>query len=186
MFGSNVMKGLFLLARGKASGIAEFGNTIDALYASLAPLIAFPLVLAIVLGLNGQPEAASVAFLSQLCAVLFVSVATHGFAVWARREPVWLRTATALNWSIWLLVPLLFLGGFAGALMVMAGTSKQIAVDVMFVFTAVYLLWYHWFTVRCGLQVKFLPALGIVLGTNFVIGLLSVGPDLIDQIFSKP
>jgi hypothetical protein len=185
MFGSNVLKGLSLLARGRAAGIAEFGNTIDALYASLAPLIAFPLVLAVVLAMDGQPKAASLAFLSQLCAVLFVSVATHGFAVLARRESLWLRTATALNWSVWMLLPLLALGGVAGTVLLLAGMSKEMAVDVTFVLTAIYLLWYHWFTVRCGLNLKILPALGIVLATNAVIALLSVGPDLIDRIFSK-
>jgi hypothetical protein len=48
-----IMRGLWLLARGRRAGIAEFGNSTDALAASLAPLIAFPLVGAAVAGLQG-------------------------------------------------------------------------------------------------------------------------------------
>jgi hypothetical protein len=185
MFRSNVIGGLFLLARGRAAGIAAFGNSVDALYASLAPLIAFPLVLCGLLAADGAPAAAGIAFLSQVCAVLFVSVATHAFAVWTRRETLWLRTATALNWSVWMVLPVAFAAGFIGALLVLAGMSKPAAVHVMMLASAGYLLWYHWFLVRCGLNVKLLTALGIVLATNAVILLLAAGPDLIDQLLAR-
>ena len=49
-----ILRGLFLMARGAKSGIKEFDNSMDAFTASLAPLIAFPLVGAGVSALGGQ------------------------------------------------------------------------------------------------------------------------------------
>jgi len=185
MFGSNVLKGVWLLARGKAAGMAAFGNTADALFASLAPLIAFPLVATVLITLQGQPELAIIAFLTRLCVVLFVSVSVQAVAAWTGRDALWMRTATALNWSFWLLVPLLLLAGMVGAVMVSAGVPETLAIELLVGVLAAYLLWYHWFTIHSGLQLAALPALGVVLATNLVIGLLSVAPSLIDQVMAR-
>jgi hypothetical protein len=186
MFGSNVLKGIFLLAQGKAAGIAEFGGSADALYASLAPLIAFPLVATVLISVEGQPEAAIIAFLSRLCMVLFVAVVTHAAAAWAGREPLWMRTVTALNWSFWLVIPLLLLAGLIGGVLVSAGVPEMLAVEILVGALAAYLLWYHWFTLHSGLNMAALPALGLVVVTNLVVGLLSAAPALIDQFMAKP
>jgi hypothetical protein len=186
MFGSNVLKGVFLLARGKAAGIAEFGGSADALYASLAPLIAFPLVATVLISVEGQPEAAIIAFLSRLCVVLFVAVATQAAAEWAGREPLWMRTVTALNWSFWLIIPLLLLAGMIGGVLVSAGVPEMLAIEILVGLLAVYLLWYHWFTLHSGLHMGALPALAVVVVTNLAVGLLSAAPALIDQVMAKP
>jgi hypothetical protein len=185
MFGSNVLKGVLLLARGKASGIAEFGGSPDALLASLAPLIAFPLVLTVLAGLNGQPEAAFIAFLSQLSICLAVSVITQGFAAWAGREALWVRTATALNWSFWFVIPLMFLADTVRSFLVSAGVPQMVAFDLLIFALGIYLFWYNCFTVRAGLQVKAIAAVGIVIITNLVVALLTVGPALIDHLMAK-
>jgi hypothetical protein len=185
MFGSNVLRGVWLLARGKAAGMAEFGNSADALFASLAPLIAFPLVATVLISLQGQPEVAIIAFLSRLCVVLFVAVSVQAVAAWTGREALWMRTATALNWSFWLLIPLLLMAGLIGAVMVSAGVPETLAVALLIGVLAAYLLWYHWFTIHTGLKLAALPALGVVLATNLVIGLLSIAPSLIDQVMAR-
>jgi hypothetical protein len=186
MFGSNVLKGVLLLARGKAAGIAEFGSTNDALLASLAPLIAFPLVATVLIALRGQPEPAVESFLCRLCVVLAVSVATQALAAMAKRETFWVRTATALNWSFWLIIPLLLLAGFAGAIMVAAGIPQMLAIYILIAVMAAYLFWFNWFTVHCGLQVGGLAAVGIVLLTNMIVLLLSVAPVMIDHVMATP
>jgi len=185
MFGGNVLKGVLMLARGKAAGIAEFGNSNDALFASLAPLIAFPLVATVLISLAGQPALAVESFLSRLCVVLSVSVATQACAAAAGREALWVRTATALNWSFWLVIPLLLLAGFIGAIMVSAGIPETLSIQILLVAMGAYLFWYNWFTVRSGLQLRVMPAVGIVVLTSMIVLILSITPLVIDHVMAR-
>jgi len=176
---SNVPRGVLLLARGKAAGLTAFGSSTEALTASLAPLIAFPLVGSVLSGIDGAPLAAAIGFLSRLCAVLAVSAITYEFARLTKREALWVRTATALNWSFWIAIPLLALAGLLGMAMVSAGMPIRLTENIMFGLMGAYLLWYHWFTVRTGLQLSILPAIGLVLVTNLAVALLTLGPALL-------
>ena len=81
-----IFRGLLLLARGKKSGIKDFANTMDAFTASLAPLIAFPLVGAGISVLGGQRQLAAIGLLSRFCGVLALPVITHEFARRTGRE----------------------------------------------------------------------------------------------------
>jgi len=184
MFGSNVLKGLLLLARGKSAGIKEFGNSTDALGASMAPLIAGLLVISGMAAAQGQWRDALLFLISNFCAVLTIPVVTHAGAAWLGRESVWLRTATALNWSIWLLIPLGLLAGIVIGLLNEAGLPATPAFDIMLCVIGLYLFGYHCFAVRAGLQTNFPRALLIVLSTNIIIGLLSLAPDILDYLFS--
>jgi hypothetical protein len=174
--GAKILRGLWLLARGKADGIAAFGNSVDALTTSLAPLIAFPFVGAALLALDGQPEAAALAFLSRLCVVLAISAITYEFARLTGREAHWLRTATALNWSFWIMVPLLLIAGFLGALLVSCNMPEVTAERLLIGLMAGYMLWYNWFTVRSGLQLGRWQAVALVAITNGIIALLVLAP----------
>lgn len=185
MFGSNVLKGVILLAQGKARGMAEFGGSTDAFLASLAPLIAFPLVLAVVAGLQGQPEAACISFLSLVTVSLAIAVVTQGFAAWTGREALWVRTATALNWSFWFVFPLMLAADTIRSLLVSAGMPQLVAFDVLMLGLCLYLFWYNWFIIRAGLQVKALAALGIAVVMNVAVFLLLVGPGLIDHLLMR-
>ncbi len=182
----SILRGIVLLARGKPAGIAEFVNTNDALAASLAPLIAFPLVGSTLIAFSGQPGMAVIAFLSRLCGVLVLPVITHAFARIARREELWLRTATALNWSFWILIPLLLVAAFIGAMLVTAGLSQLRAEQAVIVLLALYMLWLHWFIVRTGLRFSVPQAIALVVASNCAIGLLTFGPDLVDLLLKKP
>jgi hypothetical protein len=183
--GGNVLRGIFLLARGRKAGIAEFANTQDALSASLAPLIAFPLVGAGIIALGGHPELGVIALLSRLCGVLALPVITHAYAKWMGREASWLRTATALNWSFWVLIPMLFTAALIGAGLVTAGLPNIRAEEIVIFLTCAYMLWLHWFTVRIGLDLSSGKAIGLVILSNIAIGLLTFGPDLTDLIVKK-
>src|ERR1700722_3547352 len=180
-----IFRGLLLLARGKKSGIKDFGNTMEGFTASLAPLIAFPLVGAGISALGGQWQPAVIGLLSRLCAVLALPLITHEFARRTGRESLWLRTATALDWSFWMLIPLLFVAAFAGALLVEAGLAMGNAEYVALGFMAGYLLWYHWFIVRTGLALSGLQAALLVALSSIVIGIFTAGPVLLDLSYFK-
>jgi hypothetical protein len=180
-----IFRGLLLLARGKKSGIKDFANTMDGFTASLAPLIAFPLVGAGISALGGQWQPAVIGLLSRICAVLALPLITHEFARRTGREALWLRTATALDWSFWMLIPLLFVAAFAGALLVEAGLAMGDAEYVALGFMAGYLLWYHWFIVRTGLALSGLQAALLVALSSIAIGIFTAGPVLLDLSYFK-
>lgn len=174
-----ILRGLFLMARGAKSGIKEFDNSMDAFTASLAPLIAFPLVGAGVSALGGQWQMAIIGFLSRLCAVLALPLITHEFARRTGREALWLRTATALDWSFWLLVPMLFIAAIAGTILVQLGLAMESAEYVALGLMGGYLLWYHWFIVRTGLVLGRRQAAFLVVITGLTIALFTAGPFLL-------
>jgi hypothetical protein len=174
-----LLRGIALLARGNSAGLAAFPASINGLYASLGPLIAFPLVGAGLLAYSGQPALATLAFLSRLSMVLGLSVLIHAFAQFTSREALWLRTAIALNWSFWLVIPLLFAAAVIGAVLVTAGVPEPTAQYAVVGLMALYLLWYNWFIIRAGLQLASLPAFGVMLLTNGVLGLLAAVPMLL-------
>jgi len=183
--GGNIVRGVLLLGRGRAAGIAEFANHPDALTASLAPLIAFPLVGSVMIGISGQPGLAGIAFLSRLCGVLALPVITQAYAKYFGREAGWLSTATALNWSFWILIPLLLAAAFIGALLVTAGIGEPRAEVIIILLLAAYMLWLHWFIIRIGLQLSGWLAAGLVFVSNAAIGVLTFGPDLVDLLLKK-
>jgi hypothetical protein len=111
--------------------------------------------------------------------VLAAALVTYEYARLTRRESLWLRTVTALNWSFWLIIPLLALAGLAGAIMVSAGMALDTAEGILIGLIASYLLWYHWFTVRAGLSLGILQAIALVILTNAVIALLTSAPTLL-------
>ena len=178
----NVLRGIWLLAIGRAAGMREFGNTPDALTASLAPLIAFPLVGALLVAANGQPVLAALNLLSRVCGVLALPVITHAYAKLVGREPFWLCTATALNWAFWIVVPLLLVAATLGAVLMTAGIGQIRAEEIVIVLLGAYMLWLHWFTVRAGLGISGWLAAGLVIVSNCVIGALTFGPALLRMI----
>lgn len=183
--GGSILRGILLLGRGRAIGMAEFGDNADALTASLAPLIAFPLVGAVLIAMSGQPGLAAIAFLSRLCGVLILPVMTQAYAKLTGREAFWLATATALNWSFWILIPMLLVAAFIGALLVTAGLSEVRAEAAVIVLLAAYMLWLHWFIVRTGLRFSGWLAAGLVVASNLAIGALTFGPDLAELLLKK-
>lgn len=174
-----IVRGLFLLARGKAEGIKEFGASMDNFTASLAPLIAFPLVGAAILAMEGDWKFALVSFFSRMCAVLLLPLMVYEFARRLGREALWLRAASALNWSFWMILPVLFIAAFLGALLVQFGVAMQEAEYFVLGFAGGYLLWYRWVIVKAGLALSSAQAVGFVAVSSVLIGALTVVPVLI-------
>ncbi len=106
----NIVLGMLLLARGKAEGFDQFGYTLQAFLSSLAPLIAVPVVGYLLLAAHGGEPAraggelgALSDLLATICALLAPAVLSYELAKLWRRQALWLRFATALNWSQWVI-----------------------------------------------------------------------------------
>jgi len=177
-----IMRGLWLLATGRPGGIKEFSASMEGLTASLGPLIAFPLVGAAITAYQGQPELAALAFLARLCAVLAVPLLTFEAARLMRREALWMRTATALNWSFWMVVPLIFIAAVAGALLVTAGLDQTRAEYAAMGMILGYLLWFQWFAIRSGLQISRFKAALLVIVMCLAVAVLTAGPMMVGLI----
>ncbi len=178
-----IPRGLLRLALGQKSGIAEFGNTLDSLTASLAPLIAFPLVGAAVAILAGEWELAIIGFLARLCAVLAVQLLIHQFARLWDREALWLRAATALNWSFWLVIPAVIFAAIIAAIAAAAGLDLIHAKAVGLGLILGYMLWLLWFVPRAGLDLSIPRATMLVVVLTLVIFILTASPRLLDVAF---
>lgn len=172
----NVLRGILRLARFDASGMRQFGATAEAFLTSLAPLVAFPLVGAMLLAGRESPIDALAGFLAALCTLLAPPVLSHVFAVIWKREGDWLRYATAFNWCQWA-VPV------AGAVMLLlatmlmaAGVPSRQASMVAVGLLALYALALHWFIARNGLHLSALRATLLVIGVNLGTGVLILLP----------
>lgn len=172
----NILLGVGRLARGRADGLAQFGNTPQAFLTSLAPLIAFPLVGGALLLANGGGLPALSDLLATFCALLTPPVLSWWFARLWRREALWPRFATAFNWCQWAIpvmasVLLVVLG-----ILMAAGLPNRVA-GVIAVFGLVsYGLWLHWFLARRGLDLSAGRAVLLVLCLNLGTVALVLGP----------
>lgn len=174
--------GVALLATGRGRGIERFGRTPQAFLASLAPLLAFPLVGAGLLALSGRPGAALLAVLWTLVTQLAPPVVSHALAVRWGREELWLRYATAFNWCQWaipvagfLLVSVIQVGG-GGRL------SEEDLAQWLILGFAAYGLWLHWVLARNGLALGRGRAVGAVLLINAATLLLVLFPRLLRAV----
>ncbi len=146
-----ILRGIARLARGDAKGIEEFSGTPEAFSTSLAPLIAFPLAGAIITVMAGDWKMAIIGLLSRLCAVLALPVIVYEFARLYGRQAGWLRTATALNWCFWLVLPAILVAAFLGAFLVQLGLGMLDAQLAVLALAGLYLLWNRWFIFKAGL-----------------------------------
>jgi hypothetical protein len=175
----NALLGVVLIARGRREGMEQFGATRDAFLASLAPLIAFPLVGSGLLLAAGYGWQALEDFLATLCAVLAPSVLSQAFArVW-KREAAWLHYATAFNWCQWAvpvvgMLILLILG-----LLLDAGLSEDAATLAFVASLGTYAFWLHWFITRHGLKLGPWQSALLVAVVNGGTGLLAFAPQLL-------
>lgn len=172
----NVLVGIVRVARGRPDGLAQFSATRDAFLASLAPLIAFPLVGGLLMLLGGGGLDALTDLLATLCALLAPPVLSFEVARLWHREDAWLRFATALNWCQWVIpiVGSLFLLVFG--LLSTAGLPAAIARDGIVLGVVGYGLWLHCFLARHALDLSWPRAGLMVLGVNLATLLLVVGP----------
>lgn len=175
----SVVRGIMRLATGHSDGFTQFGDTSEAFLASLAPLVAFPLVGALLMLMSGGGLAALTDFLATLCALLAPPVLSHEVAQLWGCAARWTRFAVALNWCQWA-IPLV-----ASLLVVLAGILLSLGVPngaclaVVVVGLAAYGMWLHWFLAYHGFGLSRVRAAVLVVGVNFVTVCLVLGPRLL-------
>jgi hypothetical protein len=177
--GPGILRGMMLVARGRPEGIGQFTDTTQGFLASLAPLVAFPLVGTVFLLLDGDATPAITNLLATLAVLLAPPVLSFELArLWGRQDR-WLRFATAFNWCQ-LLLPML-----AGALLIVlgmllqAGLPENAAPVVLVLCLGGYALWLHWFLARHALALPGFRAALLVLGVNLGTALLVLAPRLL-------
>jgi hypothetical protein len=175
----NILRGIVLVARGRAAGIEQFAGTSQGFLASLAPLLAFPLVGTFMLLLSGEGAPAIADLLATIAVLLAPPVLSFELARLWGRQAEWLRFATAFNWCQWLLPVLatLLLTVF-GALM-QAGLSERAATVLLVLCLGGYGLWLHWFLARNALALSRFRAVLLVVGVNLGTALLVLVPQLL-------
>lgn len=171
-----ILPGIGKLACGNAKGIDEFSASTESFTASLAPLIAFPLVGAVVTGLAGNWKLAVIGFLSRLCAVLVLPVITYEFSRLFDRQGQWLRTATALNWCFWLVLPAVLVAAVLGSVAVKFGLSLPVIEVGVLGLVGLYLLWNRWFVLKSGLKISGWRAFLILLASVIITAVISLLP----------
>ena len=174
-----ILRGVLLLARGRAEGLRQFGDTPQAFLASLAPLIAFPLVGYLLLAAGGHGTAAIAGLLGTLCALLAPPVISFELARWWGRQHLWLRYATAVNWCQWaipLLASALLLVVYPVLAQLLSDNAAGVAVIAAI---AAYALWLHWFLARHALALSGARAALLVGLVNLGTALLVLGPRLL-------
>ena len=170
----NIIRGVFRLARGDVKGLADFPNTETGFSASLAPLIAFPLVTGGLVAASGHYRLAALIFLTRICTVLIPPLIIEAGARITRKRATWLLTATALNWSFWLVLPLMLVAQVIASLLLRAGVPLAAALDGAVLILGLYGLWFQWFTIRGGLRLRWWQALLIALAMDVLIGGISM------------
>ncbi|HSU04360.1 MAG TPA: hypothetical protein VLI93_02200 [Acetobacteraceae bacterium] len=176
---ASVLLGILLLARGRADGLRQFGDSPAAFLTSLAPLIAFPLVGGMLMLLQGGGWAALSDLLATLCALLAPPVLAYELVRMWKREARWLRFATALNWCQWAIPVLASVLLFLVYPLLVNALSAQFAGTAVIAAVAGYALWLHWFLARHALVISRLRAALLVLSVNLGTAVLVFGPRLL-------
>lgn len=176
--GGFILLGIARLARGKADGLSQFGATRESFLASLAPLVAFPLVGGMLMLLGGGGLDALSDLLMSLTALLAPPVLSFEVARLWGKEAHWLRFATAFNWCQWAIPVLGSLLLMVLGVLMMLGLPPQAARLIAVILLAGYALWLHWFIARHGLGLSGVRSAILVLAVNVATVALVVLPRL--------
>jgi hypothetical protein len=171
-----VLRGMLLIARGRAQGLNCFADSPRAFFASLVPGVGF-MVGAVIDGLaNGRGVSAFAEMLGPLCALLAPPVLSYELARLLGRDAFWGRYIVAFNWCQWLLpvVGLLLMTGLIALHFVWNG--GQGGVEVLVLGLACYALWMNWFIARHSLALSNGRAALFVAAVNLGTMILAFGP----------
>jgi hypothetical protein len=175
----SIVLGIVRLARGRADGMQQFGGTRDAFLASLAPLIAFPLVGGVLMLLGGGGLTAVSDLLATVCALIAPLVLSFEAARLWQRQQFWLRFATAFNWCQWVIPVVGSVLLLVFAILAALGLPRPLARGGVVLALLFYALWLHWFLARHGLGLSPVRALLMVFAVNLATVLLVVGPRMV-------
>jgi hypothetical protein len=175
----NVPLGIFRISTGHADGMVQFGDTREAVLASLAPLVAFPLVAFLLMLTQGEALSALSDFMAALCGLLAPLVLTYEAARLLGRAQAWTRFAVAFNWCQWAIPVVASLLLILDGMLVASGLPDGVGVMLVVALLASYGLWLHWFLARHGLGLSAAKAALLVLGVNLGTLLIVLGPRLV-------
>jgi len=175
----SVMLGILRVARGRADGIGCFGGTGQSFLASLAPLIAFPLVGASMAFFTEGPRRALTSLAMTICALLTPAVLSFELARFWKRADAWPRFATAFNWCEWTLPVIACLVMVPLSIGISAGLSETAAGLLLVGCLGLYGFWLHWFLARKALSLSGFRAIILVLVVNVGTVLAVLGPRLL-------
>jgi hypothetical protein len=177
----SILLGIARLARGRADGLAQFGDTRQAFLASLLPLVAFPVFGEVLVAMRGERPALA-DLLATLCALLAPPVLSFSLARYWGREALWPRFATAFNWCQWAIPVIAFLLLLAMSLLIALGVPNEAAGHVWILGLAGYGVWLHWFLARRALDLSALRAVVLVVAVNAATVAMVVGPLVIARL----
>jgi hypothetical protein len=175
----SIVIGIARIATGHADGLAQFGDTPDAFLHSLAPLLAFPLVGAVLLLVQGGALAALSDLLTTLCGLLAPPVLTYEAARFWGRSDAWLRFAVAFNWCQWAIPVLAMILVVLAGMLLALGVPSNIGLMLVIAGLAGYGMWLHWFLARNGLGLGPVCAALLVVVVNLATVSLVLGPTLV-------
>jgi hypothetical protein len=174
-----VVLGIVRVALGRADGIGLFGGTSQSFLASLAPLVAFPLVGTVLASFSEGPRRALTSLAMTICALLTPAVLSFELARFWQRDAAWLRFATAFNWCEWTLPVIACLVMVPLSLAITAGLDETAAGMLLMGSLGVYGLWLHWFLARKALALSGFRSVLLVLIVNFGTVVAVMGPGLL-------
>ncbi len=176
--------GLRRLAVGDATYLDCFGAGNAAYLASLAPLLALPLVSGLLLFIDGKFVQGAIALVAAACNVLAPPVIAHAFCKAWDREAPWARFATVLNWSRWLLIgQLLLVLMLVGAMDGLAGGALAAVPLLGF---AAYAFWLNIFLARTALSLSLGRAIVLTLTIGIGTAAVSLLPGFPEFVAASP
>jgi hypothetical protein len=175
----SILVGILRVARGRADGIAYFGTSPQAFLSSLAPLLAFPLVGAVLGAFSEGPRRALTGLAMTVCALLTPAVVSYELARFWKRTDAWVRFATAFNWCEWILPVLACLIMVPLSVAISVGLSETATSLILLGCLGAYGLWLHWFLARNALGLSRLRAIVLVCLVNLGTVAAVMGPRLL-------
>jgi len=179
----NILFAILRVATGRPDGLAQFGDTPEAFLGSLAPLVAFPVVGALLMLSRGEGLAALSDLLATFCALLAPAVVSHELARHWGRAASWTRFAVAFNWCQWAIPILAALLIVLAGMLLTLGVPSEAGVVLVVAGLGGYGLWLHWFLARHGLGLGTGRAALLVVVVNLATILLVLGPRLLVLAF---
>jgi hypothetical protein len=172
----NILRGIFEIATGRARGLERFGSSPRDFLVSLYVLMSVPAISALVVMFRHGVSSGVAILLLLVSALLAPAVISHFVARLWGRDALWLRFATAFNWSRFAIVSVFALMLAMTAALIGLGVSSDSAAELMVMVVSFYSLWLEWFIARNALRLPGWRAVLLVLAMNIGTFLLLALP----------
>lgn len=174
-----ILRGVSLIARGRAEGLNCFRDTPQAFLYSLAPGLGIMAATVFEGVAEGSGAGAFSDIPGTICVILAPAVVSYELARFWGREAFWNRYIVAFNWCQWLLPVIAFVMVLILALLRFAGIDSRSGLRILLVCLAGYAIWMNWFLARHGLALTAWRAIGMVVAMNLVTVAIVLGPTML-------